>query len=361
MFPFRAPHPIFSYNGVDFSHACIGGHLPLVVYLWSNAQPHRFDIVNAPDEGGVPPLHWAAYHGHLPVARFLVSKGARVNEHGGDQQTTALQWAAGAGHLQVVHFLLDNGADAMATDVSGYTSMMHAVQFGRMLAAQLIYCKYQKLKGEPLDMQHLDAHQHTLAHWAAYKGFLPILQWLAEVHGVRLTALDDQDRSALHWAAREGHETVCRYLLAKGVPVNQKDKDGFTPLQWATERNHPSIARLLLSTTTTITPSLQLLQQGKPHSTVGLLRGDRDQRNGYIAGWVLILVHFLFVSKLLPVVLSLLAPALLCVSVHPRASPLQVLRCRQSPLSLFSVQRFGRDTRSLKYTSFFHVCIPTDH
>ena len=33
-------------------------------------------------------------------------------------------------------------------------------------------------------------------------------------------------RSALHWAANEGHEAVAEVLLAKGADVNLQDNDG---------------------------------------------------------------------------------------------------------------------------------------
>ncbi len=62
------------YNGRSIVDATVDGDLPTVVLLWQQGGQY-VDVVNTPDSSGTPPLHWAAYHGHLPVVRFLVSKG----------------------------------------------------------------------------------------------------------------------------------------------------------------------------------------------------------------------------------------------------------------------------------------------
>lgn len=54
--------------------------------------------------------------------------------------------------------------------------------------------------------------------------------------------------TALHCAAKEGHDEVCRILLMnfEGIDVNAKMKDGRTPLHIASERGHLEIVKLLL-------------------------------------------------------------------------------------------------------------------
>lgn len=37
----------------------------------------------------------------------------------------------------------------------------------------------------------------------------------------------------MHWAARNGHIHVCRWLLDQGVSANASTTDGTTPLHWA--------------------------------------------------------------------------------------------------------------------------------
>lgn len=54
--------------------------------------------------------------------------------------------------------------------------------------------------------------------------------------------------TALHCAAKEGHEEVCSLLLMsfEGIDVNAKMKDGRTPLHLASERGHFEIVKLML-------------------------------------------------------------------------------------------------------------------
>ena len=66
--------------------------------------------VNAQDEEGRTPLHWAADHGHLECLRELIKSGADVNaqECAG---WTPLHWAAGEGHLECLRELIKAGSN----------------------------------------------------------------------------------------------------------------------------------------------------------------------------------------------------------------------------------------------------------
>ncbi|VDM60581.1 unnamed protein product [Angiostrongylus costaricensis] len=50
-------------------------------------------------------------------------------------------------------------------------------------------------------------------------------------------------RTALHWAARRGHESICLLLLRSGFSRELKDSDGRTP--WEVRRTFPRIYKLL--------------------------------------------------------------------------------------------------------------------
>ena len=49
----------------------------------------------------------------------------------------------------------------------------------------------------------------------------------------RCLCLRVQGRTALHVAARNGHDTVVRALLQHSATTNAQNADGFTPLHWA--------------------------------------------------------------------------------------------------------------------------------
>lgn len=69
-------------------------------------------------EGKSSPLHNAAYHGRLDVARLLLQHGADINQTDVNGETP-LHRAAFRQHLDMVKFLVDSGADIHATSSAG--------------------------------------------------------------------------------------------------------------------------------------------------------------------------------------------------------------------------------------------------
>ncbi len=82
--------------------------------------------------------------------------------------------------------------------------------------------------------------------WATSQGDLHEIQRLV-ASGVNLEEGDYDGRTGMHLAASEGQEAVVRYLIAKEVDINPKDRWGGTPLADAKRGNHTKVVELLES------------------------------------------------------------------------------------------------------------------
>jgi uncharacterized protein len=154
------------------------------------------------------PLLHAASKGHWEVVRWLVNRGAALNEQrfGG---TTALGLASSRGCTPVVRLLLERGADpTLATD-DGETPLIEASTKGYV---EIVRCL----------LDHPNAAA-TVDHGNRWEG-----------------------RAALSWACEKGHEGVARALLEKGADPIRADRCGFTPLIHASMGGHAETVRCLL-------------------------------------------------------------------------------------------------------------------
>jgi ankyrin repeat protein len=64
--------------------------------------------VNAKDDRGRTPLHWAAYDGRNEIAELLITAGADVNANS-DDDGTPLDRAVSEGHKEISDLLRKHG------------------------------------------------------------------------------------------------------------------------------------------------------------------------------------------------------------------------------------------------------------
>ncbi|EAY08855.1 ankyrin repeat protein, putative [Trichomonas vaginalis G3] len=76
--------------------------------------------INAKDEDGCTPLHYAAGNNNKETAEILISNGADINAKNKDG-STPLHWAAIDGSKETTEILISNGADINAKDKDGCT------------------------------------------------------------------------------------------------------------------------------------------------------------------------------------------------------------------------------------------------
>lgn len=63
--------------------------------------------------------------------------------------------------------------------------------------------------------------------------------------GAAIDLTNSVGQTALHWAARGGHEAVVTLLLEKGAGVDLTDSDGQTTLSWAARGGNEAVVKLL--------------------------------------------------------------------------------------------------------------------
>ncbi|ENN75031.1 hypothetical protein YQE_08346, partial [Dendroctonus ponderosae] len=253
-------------NGKTVLHlagAC--GHLTCLQLILQYMK--EADVVSK-DNQDCTVLHWACYHGHAHCVEHLLSKGLfkeldgnvyspvhcacfKVSNHGyslsfsgsqsclehliehfGDhiihlrdeKQRTPLHIAALHGHAECASMLLNLGAAPLVVDSEGRTPLIAAAQYGQSNVVELLLsCK--------IDLSACDNDGNTALHWAClrkhHQTALLILESCQDAKIVDVS--NNEKKTPLHLAARNGLVDVTRELLKKGANVLAIDNEGLTP------------------------------------------------------------------------------------------------------------------------------------
>uniref|UniRef100_A0A8C7VMU4 Palmitoyltransferase n=1 Tax=Oncorhynchus mykiss TaxID=8022 RepID=A0A8C7VMU4_ONCMY len=188
--------------------------------------------VQQPDKENVTLLHWAAINNRIDLVKYYISKGAMVDQLGGDLNSTPLHWATRQGHLSMVVQLLKYGSDPSLIDGEGCSCVHLAAQFGHTsIVAYLI------AKGQDVDM--MDQNGMTPLMWAAYRTHSVDPTRLLLTFNVSVNLGDKYHKNtALHWAVLAGNTTVITLLLDSNSNVDAQNIKGETPLDLAKQRKN---------------------------------------------------------------------------------------------------------------------------
>jgi len=94
--------------------------------------------VNCVDEHGMSPLQHACYKGNLEIAKFLLDRGADVNQNDHEHSYTALMFAALGGHAALLSLLLEHGANVGALNSVGRNASQMAAFVGQHRSVAII-------------------------------------------------------------------------------------------------------------------------------------------------------------------------------------------------------------------------------
>lgn len=240
-----------------------GGYLAVVEHLLSfHADITRSDIL-----GHSTPLHIAAKDGHEGILRCLFSHDAASQSkwtRGGEKSShpeieaqdgikvslidsrdnsgkTPLMVACVKQRASIVKLLLEQRADATILDDSSHTALYYATHSSEAMAETIL--NHVDTVGVFEDIGEVFLH-------AAKYGFVNVVRRLVESPSpagkVALQEYSDSSgRTALHYAAENGHNEIVRLIL---VPenANKVDDAGYTPLEDAAMAGEVEVVGTLL-------------------------------------------------------------------------------------------------------------------
>lgn len=191
---------------------------------------------NATTQLSVTPLMLASRNGDAAMLQLLIGHGAdlEARDHAGE---TLLMAAARSGDAATISLLLQHGADPEARDTAyQQTALIHAARAGQPAAVAAL----------------LEGGADVLA--ASRIGEEPPFRPNGGTRGEGVEKAPERGmraaipggKTALHFAARDGHAAIVAQLLEAGADINEVDPNGITPLIYATSNNRMEVAQLLI-------------------------------------------------------------------------------------------------------------------
>ncbi len=203
------------------------------------------------DKNATTPLHVAARHGQDAItSRLLFLGGGHTGSENAEGESfidaknnfglTPLHYAAAWGHGGVIKLLLSDGANVNVANKQGLTPLFLASRDGREEVVALLSAQ------QGVNLERGDDEAHTPLCVAVANGHLRIFARLLS-RGADPHAKDKNGMIPLHIASKRGNfEAVTSLLQTKGGNINERDNNGNTPLHYAAEVGHMGLVESLL-------------------------------------------------------------------------------------------------------------------
>lgn len=226
-------------------------------------------------DGGMRPIHLACHHGHIAVVDFLLTHGfATIADRTTTQLFTPLLRACRSGQLPMVRYLLSKGARVDEKDSYGDTALLSAAMFNQLPVVQYLLTHGSSLKERSTGL-------HSAVIRAAMNGHLSTVRWLL-ANGASAQEQDKDGYTPLLCAALHGHVDLVKFLLTPPAysSLTETSRSGNTAFLCAARDGHLEIIQFLV----TLDPKLR--NHADCRGTTVMMRAAA---NGHLAlvDWIL--------------------------------------------------------------------------
>ncbi|XP_025157135.1 protein TANC2 isoform X3 [Harpegnathos saltator] len=245
-------------------HAARHGRLSVVGYLlacdWvvpaSEAQGHKGaegrPVETGREEAAQQAVVAAASQGHEAVVEYLLDMAEVIVDRPDTLiGETALTIAAANGSTATVSALSARGANPTVVNAKGLSPLMLAAREGhwgtaeRLLQGVLSVSKDIVSDDASSLLEQRDLAGRTALMFAASEGHTNLIELLLD-KGSILETRDKDGLTALCWACVRGRIAAVQILLDRGADVSTNDNTGRTPLDLAAFQGNPKLVQLLL-------------------------------------------------------------------------------------------------------------------
>ena len=205
---------------------------------------HNNIDVNLQDDKQFTALHYAAHQGRVEIVRLLLAH-IGINTALKDKwNVTARNRARNRGHTKVVAIFDEYEAGDIGSAITLLTELDRGDSEDSLMA--IIDANQGNIAINAKD----DDNDYTALHYAAKLGYTRVVNALLDYDSIKVNEYSTRKERPLHLAARRGHAQVVRALLAhKSIEVNVRDNREITPLHRAVSSGNYDTVQALLGHT----------------------------------------------------------------------------------------------------------------